>query len=397
MLAILSALSYQHRLHDFAEVTSPLTAKRYILRSKNAAAQLPVVNTMTKYQHNENPNWFVRILRKLYNPLGFSKGYNAALWFVFAGALFGFGLARANYLNVNGIFKTASGPGEWFYYSIPFYKGALTAHLACVVPACILAIFQFTPVIRYKAIMVHRVNGYILILLITGANASALMIARHAFGGTLATQAYVGTLAILTTGSLVLSYINIKRLQIEQHRAWMLRCWAWLGTILTTRIILPISAIIIGQLGDYFMAVKCQQIAFSAGEEAAAGFAGCAADPNGWAVVEGSLYNPEGLANVIAAFQLTFGMAAWVALVLHTFGVELYLHLTPAEAERLRTVSYERQLERGLTPPGSAGLTADKLGDAEPWCPPILRKKIAEERGSSADLSRVISPAHVRE
>lgn len=40
------------------------------------------------------------------------------------------------------------------------------------------------------------------------------------------------------------------------------------------------------------------------------------------------------------------------------------LRLTPAESERLRQVSYERQLERGFKHPGSAGLVAQRLGDA---------------------------------
>ena len=350
---------------------------------------------MTLHQLNPNPNGFVRSMRKVYKPLGFSKGYNAVLWFIFLGALFGFGLARAMYLNINGTFRTHAGPGEWFYYSMPFYKAAITLHLASVVPACLLAVIQFTPVIRYKAITVHRVNGYVLILLVTLANISALMIARHAFGGTLSTQAFVGTFAIFTEGSLFLSYWNIKRLQIEQHRAWMLRCWAYLGTIITVRLISPIASIIIGKLGGYFMAIKCEQLAFAAGPDVAASFTNCQADPHGWAVVEGSLYNPTGLAEVIAAFQLTFGMACWVALTLHAVGVELYLNLTPAEAERLRHVSYERQLERGLTPAGSAGLTVDKLGDAAPWSP-TPKKDMAEQRTSESDISVVMPAVHVK-
>jgi hypothetical protein len=45
----------------------------------------------------------------------------------------------------------------------------------------------------------------------------------------------------------------------------------------------------------------------------------------------------------------------------------LQLHLTPREAERLRNVSYQRQLEAGMKNPGSAGLTG--LGDCAPWVP----------------------------
>lgn len=99
-------------------------------------------------------------------------------------------------------------------------------------------------------------------------------------------------------------------------------------------------------------------------------------------------------ANAGAALNVNFGMALWLAFALHAVGVEVYvsapfssgkdrvltdlqLHLTPREAERLRQVSYTRQLEAGMHDPGSAGLTADRLGDAKPW--------IAEDRRSSND------------
>lgn len=49
------------------------------------------------------------------------------------------------------------------------------------------------------------------------------------------------------------------------------------------------------------------------------------------------------------------------------------LHLTPREAERLRQVSYTRQLEAGMQNPGSAGLTADRFGDAKPWVAEVRR------------------------
>lgn len=45
------------------------------------------------------------------------------------------------------------------------------------------------------------------------------------------------------------------------------------------------------------------------------------------------------------------------------------LQLTPKETERLRQVSYERQRERGLKHPGSAGLTSYRFGDAEDFVP----------------------------
>ncbi|RYC60252.1 hypothetical protein CHU98_g5959 [Xylaria longipes] len=61
--------------------------------------------------------------------------------------------------------------------------------------------------------------------------------------------------------------------------------------------------------------------------------------------------------------------AGTLALVLHAVLVEIYLHLTPAETARLRRISYQRQLERGYKNPGSAGVVAQWLGDAEKWHP----------------------------
>jgi hypothetical protein len=45
------------------------------------------------------------------------------------------------------------------------------------------------------------------------------------------------------------------------------------------------------------------------------------------------------------------------------------LNLTTTEGERLRNVSYQKQLEAGLQHPGSAGLTADRIGDVPKWRP----------------------------
>jgi hypothetical protein len=63
------------------------------------------------------------------------------------------------------------------------------------------------------------------------------MIAREAFGGTLATQSWIGALFILTTIGLGLAIYNVKMLQIDQHRAWMLRTWFYvrLKTFPSTR------------------------------------------------------------------------------------------------------------------------------------------------------------------
>lgn len=57
----------------------------------------------------------------------------------------------------------------------------------------------------------------------------ALMIARHAFGGGLDVQGWIGFVGIGILVCFVLAIVNVKRLQIEQHRAWMLRGWFYVS------------------------------------------------------------------------------------------------------------------------------------------------------------------------
>jgi hypothetical protein len=55
------------------------------------------------------------------------------------------------------------------------------------------------------------------------------MIARRAFGGGLEIQSWTGFLSIISVGALGMAYYNVKRLQIDQHRAWMLRAWFYVS------------------------------------------------------------------------------------------------------------------------------------------------------------------------
>lgn len=346
---------------------------------------------MAVYKHNPHPNAFVAFFRKIYNPVGFNKGYNFILFFIFAGALFGFALARTPYMNVNGYFMSKTAPGEAYWYRQSYYNIGIQIHLLCVIPASLLVVFQFVPVIRHKARLFHRINGYVVVLLLIVGNVGAVMIARRAFGGTLATQTAVGAFAIFTTVGSVLAWVNIKRLQIEQHRAWMLRTWAIAGGIITVRLIQVIMGLVISKVGSYYIAMLCAQIEGAGGNFDK--YPSCQANPEGLAVVHANWSDTtEGVEEVAATFQLSFGATMWLTFALHLLGVELYLHLTKAESERLRQVSYERQLERGWKHPGRAGLTSDKFGDEEEWQPSansqLSRPVQAEQK---ADLGEVLS------
>ncbi|GAP90552.1 hypothetical protein SAMD00023353_5000400 [Rosellinia necatrix] len=351
-------------------------------------------------------NAFVARARKVYNPIGFSKGYNFVLWFIFVGALFGFALARLEYLDFWGVFcnpdrQGAMGalPGECFYYTRPGrYQVGIILHLAAVVPGSLLACVQFVPVVRHKAILVHRINGYIVVLLGFVGTAAALVIARHSAGGGVDVQVLVGLLAILFIGAMTLAVINVKRLQIEQHRAWMIRAWSYGGVIITTRIGLFIGALVVSSIGGHYLAQPCDKINFAVGgqnatmelyPECAPFFSG--ANPDQQAVVDANYYGNNAM-EVGAAFNVVFGPAAWIALALHVIGAELYLRLTPAEHDRLRNVSYQRQLEAGMKNPGRAGLTADRLGDASKWTPASGHTNVSDGEESLKNGAQELQP-----
>ncbi|KAF1844308.1 uncharacterized protein K460DRAFT_162021 [Cucurbitaria berberidis CBS 394.84] len=337
-------------------------------------------------------NAFNAFMRKIYNPLGFSKAYNFVLWFIFAGALTGFVLARFMYLNFSTNFCPKGGPSEsgnsaapgecYYYLNFTRYKVGIILHLAGVLPACLLAVMQFTPFIRHRWIIVHRITGYFAVLLYTISLVGALMIARHAFGGGMDVQVWIGFVGIGVLVCFIISYINIKRLQIEQHRAWMLRGWFYAGAIITNRIILILATIIIKNQG-YYTVWPCAKIeaTLPSPHLLLNRYPTCAAYANGTSPDQVALvaatFGEGDATNTGAALNINFGMALWLAFAIHALGVEVYLHLTPKEAQRLRQVSYQRQLEAGMKNPGSAGLTANRLGDADEWVPEATRKESA--------------------
>jgi len=331
-------------------------------------------------------------MRKVYNPLGFSKGYNFVLWFIFDLALFGFVLSRLQYLSFNDVFcgpghsaTSHAGPGECYWYrGFRVNNIGIILHLAGILPGSFLAVFQFIPLIRHKVILYHRIAGYVIFALIAVAQAGAIMVANHAFGGDAATQSYVGVLVILTTASLALAYYNVKRLQIDQHRAWMLRAWFYFGTIITLRLVSLVATRIneIWPAAQQHLALSCAEIIniyAGATPPVYALYPACnplnaAFSDGGWVAVTAN-FGSKDPAAIAASLDSYFGMSGWIAFVLHAPAVEVYLKLTPREGQRLRQVSYERQMERGMKHAGSAGLTVDRLGDSDPWVPNATSEK----------------------
>lgn len=288
--------------------------------------------------------------------------------------MFGFCLYHLQSLDVPGRWAKNAAPGEWYWYRQGHYRIGITLHLITVVPAGLLMPFQFVPAIRRYAVLIHRISGYSIILLILLGNVGALMIVRRSFGGELPTQGATGVLAILTSIGMLMAWLNIKRLQIEQHRAWMLRTMFYLGTIITTRIIMIISAQIISKIGSYHVLMTCGELFFmQSSEYVVSTYPACASGNASVSAVQDMVSVPVhvkwggNVEEIGATLRIGFGMALWLALFMHAIGVEIYLKLTPREAKRLRKVSYERQVEAGYSSPGSSGLVPERFGDAEEW------------------------------
>lgn len=108
------------------------------------------------------------------------------LGFIFGGALFGFILARLQFLSIYGKFcpstpemNSQTGLPGLCYSVVTFYryKVAILLHLIGTLPAGLLAVFQFIPAIRYRFMLYHRIAGYVTLLLMTSGLVGACMLA----------------------------------------------------------------------------------------------------------------------------------------------------------------------------------------------------------------------------
>ena len=180
--------------------------------------------------------------------------------------MLGFSLSRLPDLDYDHTFKDefALIPGYWYYFHSGRFRVGMTMHLATILPAGILMVLQFTPAIRQKFTTFHRINGYTIILLLLTSNAAACVVLPHKQGGgaRTATQTAETFLVIITTLGIAMAWWNIRRKQVDQHRAWMLRTMFYLGTIITSRIINFISSPIISLMDNYYGVWSCDEIDF---------------------------------------------------------------------------------------------------------------------------------------
>jgi hypothetical protein len=113
--------------------------------------------------------------------------------------------------------------------------------------------------------------------------------------------------------------------------------------------------------------------------------------PEGMVPVKGILRPGSDRGRSTAAINISFAAAGQLAFFIHLICAEIYIGLTPREADRLRRVSYQKQKEKGFKNPGSAGLVAQRIGDAEPWIPREETVEEGEEKQTMKDESESVS------
>lgn len=125
---------------------------------------------------------------------------------------------------------------EYYNFRIPLNKLFLWLHLITVLPSGLLAVFQFVPGIRARAMSYHRTVGKIINISAFVSTACACGMARVSFGGDLAIQAGTYLVGAMILWSTAASWRAIRRLQIDEHRIWLIRAWSYQMCIMTLRL-----------------------------------------------------------------------------------------------------------------------------------------------------------------
>ena len=196
--------------------------------------------------------------------------------------------------------------------------------------------------------MAHRINGYIIYLLLIVGVIGAAMLTRRTLGGSFGAQICNSCLCIMTLTSAGLAYYNIRRLQVDQHRKWMLRAIFYMSSIITDRILnFALSDILFKYLkyGAYYTVWDCQELKFTLDQYGlpeqylAAFYPTClpangttpeetallAMSHTGYVAVKAAVGGMSGPEMIGSTYRWTFSGCLWWGLWIHAIGVEIYV------------------------------------------------------------------------
>ncbi|KAG9033699.1 hypothetical protein FRB95_014488 [Tulasnella sp. JGI-2019a] len=269
--------------------------------------------------------------------LGFLRQRSLSLWLLFGGITLMFALSHLEYLSTKGMRKSLA-PGEWFWFQHKYYQLGLRLHLMAVLPASVLFVFQCVPCIRNNHRQIHRVGGRIAFTLLYVGAISGVLITPHAFGGSPSAQAEGYTVAILIFFSSYKAWSRIRSRQITDHRKWALRCAFYLGSSISSRIMLGITSLIAVYFGPQYVVFRCDELDFTMTMGEALTnvtripledkYPACGGNISSWSttVVPVRSAYTGGYEELASALRLTFGASLWICLTIHAIGVECYLN-----------------------------------------------------------------------
>lgn len=144
----------------------------------------------------------------------------------------------------------------------PDMKAAFAAHAAAIythvfasIVALALGPFQFSIKLRQRHLTLHRWIGrtYLSVGVLVGGLAGLYM-AQFAYGGVVSRMGFTA-LALAWLGSGVMAYRAIRRRDMANHRAWMVRNYALTFAAVTLRLYLPLALVGDLEFGEFYPVV----------------------------------------------------------------------------------------------------------------------------------------------
>ncbi|KAG8684123.1 hypothetical protein FRC09_015591 [Ceratobasidium sp. 395] len=174
---------------------------------------------------------------------------------------------------------------------------------------------------------------------------------RLAFGGDLATQSSVYLLGMMVLWSVVKAWSAIRRLQIDEHRTWIIRAWSYQAQVLTERAVIGLLIVYLTAARRYYYAIPCDEVAYILNDQElyVRDYPQCQSEWTGSRVTHVSIEANAAAKTelgITAAARSAFGASMWIAILIHVLGTEYYLYKTKDESERLRELSTKRQKAR---------------------------------------------------
>ncbi|QRW22386.1 hypothetical protein RhiXN_09973 [Rhizoctonia solani] len=279
--------------------------------------------------------------------LGFEKWTSLGLSAFFGGAIMGYSLAKAPMMSFDELLKRFV-PGEGYWFEQRFWKISIMIHIFASLPSSFFSVACFLPITWKRWPRFHGLLGYVVSILLVISCVGAGIAGRRGQGGDLNTQSAFYMLASGAACAVIIGCVEARRGALDAHREWMIRAWFYNGALVTTNITALISAHVITAINTYYSLWRCAEVEYvlESSNALAQAYPQCA--------TSNALSNPhniyvsvhaswrEGRLGRGSAIRASYGMALWIAMILHGVGIELYLRMTVRESKKLRELSEQK-------------------------------------------------------